>query len=128
MLSSVGGTCFVRKHFQRQIFYIYNCEVSHTAKIATSVEFGHSTGIVIGSNVVIEDGCKIYQQVTLGSSLVGHNEMPTVKSNSIVSSGAKVVGGITIGDNCIIGTNSVVTKDVPPSTIFVGANIHKKRI
>ncbi|MCF7487677.1 serine acetyltransferase [Vibrio sp. A2-1] len=117
----------VRKYFQRRIFYVYNCEISHTAKIASSVEFGHPIGVVIGSNAVVEDGCKIYQQVTLGSNLVGHNEMPIIRSNSIIASGAKVVGGISIGNNCIIGANSIVTKDVPSATIVVGANIHKKR-
>ena len=29
--------------------------------------------------------------------------------------------GVTIGDRCVIGANSVVTKDVPPGTIAAGA-------
>ena len=36
--------------------------------------------------------------------------------------GAHVVicGGVTIGNNSIIGANSVVTKDIPPNTIYGG--------
>ena len=32
-----------------------------------------------------------------------------------------VFKGVTIGDNCIIGFGSVVTKDIPPNSIAVGA-------
>ncbi len=32
----------------------------------------------------------------------------------------KVVPGVTIGDNTIIGTGSIVTKDIPSNVIAVG--------
>lgn len=32
----------------------------------------------------------------------------------------KVVPGVTIGDNTIIGTGSIVTKDIPSNVITVG--------
>jgi acetyltransferase-like isoleucine patch superfamily enzyme len=32
-----------------------------------------------------------------------------------------VTGGVTIGDRCVIGSNSVVTKDLPPGVIAAGA-------
>ncbi len=32
-----------------------------------------------------------------------------------------VTGGVTIGDRCVVGSNSVVTKDLPPATIAAGA-------
>ncbi len=37
--------------------------------------------------------------------------------------GANVVvaGGVTIGERCVIGANSVVTRDLPPRTICAGA-------
>lgn len=118
----------IRKYFQRRIFYVYNCEVSHKAKIAPSVEFGHPSGIIIGSNAIISNDCKIYQQVTIGANLVGMNEMPIIGCNTIIAAGAKVVGSVCIGSDCIIGANAIVTKDVPPSMIVVGANIQKKRV
>ena len=31
-----------------------------------------------------------------------------------------IMPGVTIGDNCIIGANSVVTKDVPANCVAVG--------
>jgi acetyltransferase-like isoleucine patch superfamily enzyme len=37
--------------------------------------------------------------------------------------GANVVvtSGVTIGERCVIGANSVVTRDIPPRSIAAGA-------
>lgn len=35
---------------------------------------------------------------------------------------AYIKEGVTIGDNCIVGANSIVTKNVPANTIVTGAN------
>jgi acetyltransferase-like isoleucine patch superfamily enzyme len=32
-----------------------------------------------------------------------------------------VTSGVTIGDRCVVGSNSVVTSDIPPDTIAVGS-------
>jgi acetyltransferase-like isoleucine patch superfamily enzyme len=32
-----------------------------------------------------------------------------------------VTSGVTIGERCVIGANSVVTKDIPPRTIAAGS-------
>lgn len=113
---------FIRKYFQRRIFYKYNCDVSHSADIHPSVIFPHPTGIVIGSNAIIEKGCSIYQQVTIGANLGGNNEMAHIKSDSKLFSGVKIIGGIEIGTNCVIGANTVVTKDIPLNSRVVGIN------
>lgn len=119
---------FLRKKFQRRIYYIYNCEISHTAKIHKSVKFVHPIAVVVGSQVVIEADCIIYQCVTIGTTFNCNNKMPIVKSGTTISSGAKIIGDITIGNNCIIGANAVVTKSVPNNSVVVGANkIHKRK-
>ncbi len=38
----------------------------------------------------------------------------------MVRGDVKVVPGVTIGDNTIIGTGSIVTKDIPANVIAVG--------
>ena len=40
----------------------------------------------------------------------------------ICGAGAKILGNITIGKNAIIGANAVITKDVAPEAIAVGAD------
>ena len=119
---------YLRKRFQRRLYYIYGCEISHTAQIHTSVEFVHPIAVIIGSRAVIEEGCSIYQGVTLGSNFHTDGTMPHIKNNTMIGAGAKIIGGITIGENCIIGANAVVTKTIPNNSIVVGANIIKARM
>lgn len=124
MLSySQKGNRFLRKLFQRRIYYKYGCEISHLANIDPSVTFRHPIAIVIGSNVVLEKNVTIYQGVTLGSNVLSSNEMPTVKEGAIICAGAKVIGGVTIGKNSIVGANTTVTKSIPDNATVVGTNI-----
>ena len=44
-----------------------------------------------------------------------------IGSNVWFGVGCVVTGGVTIGDRCVIGSNSVVTKDLPPGVIAAGA-------
>jgi len=46
---------------------------------------------------------------------------PTIEDGVLVGAGAKILGNITVGKNAIIGANAVVTKDVKPDTVVVGA-------
>lgn len=127
MLRYAKGPKALRKYFQRRLYYVYACDISHSAKIDASTVFPHPTGIVIGSQAVVEKDCFIYQQVTLGSDFFSDNKMPYVKQNTRIGTGAKLIGNIVIGKNCIIGANAVVTKSVPDDSIVVGSNIIKKR-
>jgi serine O-acetyltransferase len=122
-----GKSKFLRKHFQRRLYYVYGCEISPSARIDGSVEFVHPLGVIIGSQAVVEEGCTIYQQVTLGSDFYSDNKMPHVKKRTLIGTGAKLIGDITIGENCIIGANAVVTQSIPDNSVVVGANIIKPK-
>jgi len=127
MLHYSDRSRLLRKYFQRRLYYIYSCDISHSTKIHESVGFPHPIGVVIGSQAVVESGCKIYQQVTLGSDFLSDNKMPHIKENTTIGTGAKLIGDITIGKNCIIGANAIVTKSVPDNCVVVGANIIKEK-
>ena len=43
-----------------------------------------------------------------------------IGSNVWLGKGVVVQGGVTIGDRCVVGSNSVVTKDLPEATISAG--------
>ena len=118
---------WLRKKFQRRIFYRYNCDISPSAQISPSVKFPHPTGVVIGSNAIIDKECIIYQQVTIGSNFGDDNSMAHLEPGTKVGAGAKIIGGITVGEQCVIGTSAIVTKDVPSHCMVIGANkiIHK---
>lgn len=44
----------------------------------------------------------------------------TIEKNVWIGDKVTIIGGITIGQGAIIGSNSVVTKDIPPYSVVVG--------
>jgi acetyltransferase-like isoleucine patch superfamily enzyme len=44
-----------------------------------------------------------------------------VGSNNWIGYGACILRGVTVGDNCVIGSNTVVTKDVKSNSVVAGA-------
>jgi acetyltransferase-like isoleucine patch superfamily enzyme len=107
----------------------------------------HEGRVEIGDKTVIGQECTIsaYQHVRIGQQCViadramfidfDHGvvevERPirrqgiykrdvVVGSNVWVGYGACVLRGVSVGDNSIVGTNSVVTKDVPANAVVAG--------
>ena len=98
-----------------------NTDIHPCATIGRRVFIDHGFGVVIGETTIIEDDVLIYQGVTLGGVSLSHGKRhPTIKKNSVLGSGSKILGNITIGENCKVGANSVVIKDVPCSSTAVG--------
>jgi acetyltransferase-like isoleucine patch superfamily enzyme len=85
--------------------------------------------VEIGDHSMFANGCF----VTDGSHRFDDPETPvpwqgfTTKGPTRIGSnvwcGASVVvtGGVTIGERCVIGANSVVTRDIPPFSIAAGS-------
>jgi virginiamycin A acetyltransferase len=96
----------------------------------------HVTFIMNGANH-LTDAVTTYPFAIFGSGWEGAMEGKTYpsKGNIVVGNdvwigyNATIMGGVTIGDGAIIGTNSVVTKDVEPYSIVGGnpAKVIKKR-
>ncbi len=107
----------------------------------------HEGEVEIGAKTVIGQECTIsaYQRVRIGEQCViadramfidfDHGvvevERPirlqgiykrdvVVGSNVWIGYGACVLRGVSVGDNAVIGTNSVVTKDVPANAVVAG--------
>lgn len=113
-------------------------------------EFG--SNIHIGDDVYINFGCIILDcaKVTIGEhTLIGPNvglyaanhstdaeeringgcygKPISIGKNCWLGGDVKVVPGVTIGDGTIIGTGSIVTKDIPAGVIAVGNPCHVLR-
>ncbi len=96
-------------------------EIHPGAKIGKRLVIDHGMGVVIGETAVIGDDCLIYHGVTLGgTNYTDTKRHPTIGNHVILGAGAKIIGNITIGDNCKVGANSVLTKDIPSGTTAVG--------
>src|SRR3989338_8367912 len=101
--------------------WLTGIEIHPGAKIGNNVFIDHGKGVVIGETSEVGNDVVIYQGVTLGgTSTKKAKRHPTLGSNIVVGCGAKILGNIKIGDNCQIGANSVVIKDVPPNSTVVG--------
>ena len=111
----------------RRIFRKFACDITPSCKLG-NVVFRHPTGIVIGGGAVLADGVIVHQNVTFGALRFDEKEKrgipcnQVVGENTIIGCGAKILGDVTIGKNCMIGANSVVTKNVPDNTTVVGFN------
>jgi len=101
---------------------IFGSDISCKAKIGKGFKIMHGHDIVIGSNVIIGDYCKIFNSVTLGNknTEILESFQPKIEDNVVISTGAKILGEITIGSNSIVGANSVVINDIPKNSIAVG--------
>lgn len=77
----------------------------------------HASSIIIHKKATFGDDVGIMHEVTIGSS--GTYDAPKIGNGVFIAAGAKVVGDITIGDNCSIGANAVVVKDIPPNSLVV---------
>ncbi len=78
------------------------------------IQHGHSTRI--GAKTVGKN-CWINQQVTIGWEQKGR---PVILDNVRIGAGAKVIGKVVVGNNCVIGANAVIVKDVPDNCTVVG--------
>jgi serine O-acetyltransferase len=101
--------------------WLTGIEIHPGAKIGRRFFIDHGMGVVIGETAEIGDDCTLYHGVTLGgTSWQKGKRHPTLKDNIIVGAGAKVLGPITINSGVRIGSNSVITKDVPADGTVVG--------
>jgi serine O-acetyltransferase len=79
---------------------------------------------VIGDTAEIGDNVTLYQGVTLGgtdpANGVGGKRHPTLCDDVIVGAGAQILGPITVNVRARVGSNAVVTKDVPEGAVMVG--------
>ena len=103
-------------------------EIHPAAKIGKNLFIDHGMGVVIGETAEVGDNVTLYHGVTLGgispaiksSEQVGIKRHPTLEDDVIVGSGAQILGPILIKSCSRIGSNAVVTKDVPKGGIMVG--------
>ncbi len=96
-------------------------EIHPGAVIGKNLVIDHGHGVVIGETAIVGDNVIIYHGSTLGgTSLNLAKRHPTLDDNVLIGAGAKVLGPVTLGKNVKIGANSVVTKDCPADSVFVG--------
>jgi len=103
-------------------------EIHPGAKIGRRFVIDHGTGVVIGETTEIGEDVTLYHGVTLGgiapsvdsSTQRNQKRHPTISDGAIIGAGAQVLGPIVVGKGARIGSNAVVTREVPAGVTAVG--------
>ncbi len=124
---------------------LYGCVIGDNTKIGTFVEVQKNAcigknckiqshtficeGVTIEDNVFIGHGVTFindkYPRATNGNGELKneadwHVAVTLVKKGASIGSGSTILCNVTIGEKAIVGSGSVVTKDVPSGAIVAG--------
>ena len=110
------------------------CSIGQNVNIGNNVKIGNF--VKIQNNVSVYEGVEIEDYVFCGPSIVFTNvkyprsEFPQseskffsktlVKKSASIGANATIVCGVTIGEYALIGSGTVVTKNVPSYTLVLG--------
>lgn len=105
----------------------YNFYSNHNLTILDCAE------VTFGDNVFIGPNCSFYTaehplDAVMRNSGLEYAKPIKVGDNVWIGGTVTILAGVTIGDNAVIAAGSVVTKDVPESTMVAGcpAKVMKK--
>jgi acetyltransferase-like isoleucine patch superfamily enzyme len=144
----LDGLCFIGPNVVLQIGKSARVELGRWSWLGHGTKIRCHEGVVsIGAKTVMGQECTIsaYQLVSIGRECViadrvmlidfdhgvveverpirlqGIYKRDTRVGNNVwIGYGACILRGVTVGDNAIIGTNAVVTKDVPENAVVAG--------
>lgn len=108
-----------------------NCNICANVLIENKVKIGNNctikSGVQLWDGVTLEDNVCIGPNVTFTNDITprsknkDYNMLNTlVKRGASICANATIVPGHCLGEYCLIGAGSVVTKDVPPYTVWYG--------
>ncbi len=103
-----------------RILSICGAELQPAARIGPGLALKHTTGLVVGGEVIAGRRLTLHQNVTLGDR-VPYGGQPRLGDDVTIGAGACVLGPILIGDRVTVAANSVVLSDVPSDCVVAGA-------
>jgi len=108
-----------------------NCNICSHCFIENDVKIGNN--VTIKSGVQIWDGITIEDDVFVGPNVTFTNDLfprskkyPTnfektiLKEGSSIGANSTILAGVEIGRFALVGAGSVVTKNIPPHTVWYG--------
>lgn len=108
-----------------------DCNICSHCFIENQVQIGNH--VTIKSGVQLWDGVTLEDRVFIGPNVTFTNDLyprsqqyaaewskTKVEQGASIGANATLIAGITIGRFAMIGAGSVVTKDVPPYTLWYG--------
>lgn len=96
--------------------------MSDAGSLSNSLDIGEK--VLLSPNVYITDCDHEYRDINvpvIDQGIVQRGQMVSIGEGSYIGINAVIVGNVKIGKHCVIGANSVVTKDVPDYCVAVGS-------
>lgn len=107
-----------------------NCNINAFCFIENDVVIGNRVtvkcGVYIWDGITIEDDVHIGPDVTFTNDLYPRSKRDfnivrtVIKKGASVGANATILAGITIGEYALIGAGSILTKNVPNNTLWIG--------
>lgn len=121
-------------HIQKGAEIGKNCSLGQNVNVSNNVKIGDD--VKIQNNVSLYEGVEIEDGVFCGPSCVFTNDLTPrarypkgsvnykktiVKRGATIGANATIVCGTTIGENAMVGAGAVVTDDIKPYSLVIGA-------
>lgn len=108
-----------------------HCNINCQVFIENDVKIGNyvtiKPGVQIWDGVTVEDNVFIGPNVTFTNDLVPRSKQypesfakTLIQKGASIGANATILAGNTVGEYSLIGAGSVITKDVPPNTVWFG--------
>lgn len=94
--------------------------------IGSHVNFGTNVTIITGDHRIDLVG-KYMSDIQESEKLPENDQNVVIEDDVWIGTGAIILKGVTIGRGAVIAAGAVVTKDVPPYTIYISENKQKRR-
>lgn len=108
-----------------------DCNLCAHVLVENDVTIGNrvtvKSGVQLWDGVTVEDDVFIGPNVTFTNDLVPRSKQypesfarTMIQRGASIGANATIVAGVTVGAYSLIGAGSVVTKDIPPNTVWYG--------
>lgn len=106
-------------------------EIGERCRISISNHLKIGKKVLLSPNVYITDCDHAYTDIqipVLDQGIIQSDNCVEIKDGSYIGINSVIIGNVTIGFHCIIGANSVVTRNIPDYCVAVGnpARVIKK--
>lgn len=126
------STCIYANEKKSIVCLSEGVEIGNHSTISSINEVIFEKDVLTGPHVFVSDHNHDYRSVDLPVSKQGiiasKNSKVIIGEGSWLGTNVVVVGNVRIGKHCVIGANSVVTKDIPDYSVAAGipAKVIKK--
>lgn len=101
--------------------YKYGIAIPEYTVVGPGLFINRFGGIYINGDTIIGANANLTHGTMLGQANRGaHAGSPMLGDRVFIAAGAKIIGRVHLGDDCAVGANAVVTKDVPEKGVVGG--------